>query len=225
MLKRIFDLTAAGAAIFVLSPLLIPVTIALRLTGEGEIFYRQERIGQHGKVFGILKFATMLKDSPNLVGGDITVGNDPRVLPFGRFLRKSKINELPQLFNIMLGDMSLIGPRPLTKRIAGLFDPRHWAAINHLRPGLSGIGSIVFRDEERLLDEADDRATVYAEVIVPYKAELERWYAQRQSLAMDIRLVLLTVLAVLQPTLNVSQYLRDLPAAPTALQALRARQA
>ena len=114
-MKRFFDIVLSGLAILCLSPLLIPVVIILKLTGEHYIFYTQERIGLGGKPFGLLKFATMLKNSPNMGAGDITTHNDPRVLPFGRILRKTKINELPQLFNIFLGDMSIIGPRPLTE--------------------------------------------------------------------------------------------------------------
>jgi lipopolysaccharide/colanic/teichoic acid biosynthesis glycosyltransferase len=220
-MKRLFDFLAAAAATLVLSPLLIPVILVLRFTGEGEVFYRQERIGRGGKPFGILKFATMLKNSPNLAGGDITVGNDPRVLPFGRFLRKSKINELPQLFNVLLGDMAIIGPRPLTRRIADMFPAGHWETVGTLRPGLSGIGSIVFRDEERLFSVAADREKAYAEVVAPYKSALERWYAANQSFALDIKLIWLTVLAVLKPELDVSSFINGLPQPPQELLALR----
>jgi len=224
-MKRLFDFLAAAVALIVLSPILVPVLLALRFSGEGEIFYRQERLGRGGRPFSILKFATMLKDSPNMSGGDITTGNDPRVLPFGRFLRKSKINELPQLFNVLLGDMSIIGPRPLTPRVAAMFTEAHWRTVAGLRPGLSGIGSIVFRDEERLFAVADDRQKVYAEVIAPYKAALERWYAEHQSFALDIKLILLTILAVLQPDMDVTRHLDDLPAPSPELTALRQRSA
>jgi lipopolysaccharide/colanic/teichoic acid biosynthesis glycosyltransferase len=221
MLKRLLDLFLSGAAVLALSPLLVPVMILLRLTGEGEVFFRQQRIGRGGQPFGILKFATMLKNSPNMSGGDITVGNDPRILPFGGFLRKTKINELPQLFNVLLGDMSLIGPRPLTPRVANMFPPEHWAQVGHLRPGLSGIGSIVFRDEEGLLSRANDRETVYREIIVPYKSALECWYAQRESVGLDIKLILFTLRAVLDKEFRVTRHLPDLPGEPPALAALR----
>lgn len=222
-MKRLFDVAASALAVAVLSPILVPVIFILRFTGEGEIFYRQERIGRGGKPFGILKFATMLKNSPNMTGGDITVGNDPRVLPFGRFLRKSKINELPQLFNVLLGDMSLIGPRPLTRRIVDMFPAGHWDAVAGLRPGLSGIGSIVFRDEERLLGASADRQKTYAEIIAPYKSALERWYAAHQSFALDLHLIVLTIAAILKPDLDASRYIRALPPPPAALTALRNR--
>jgi len=214
MIKRTFDFVVALLAVLLLSPLLLPVMVILRLTGEGEVFYLQERIGRGGKPFLIWKFATMLKDSPNLTGGDITVKRDPRVLPFGHFLRKTKINELPQLINIIKGDMSVIGPRPLTKRIAALFPAAYWQVLAAVRPGLSGIGSIVFRDEETLLSQAEDRQRVYSEVIVPYKMMLEEWYVAHQNLALDLKLIALTLLAVARPGMRVDRLFSDLPAPP-----------
>lgn len=150
-MKRFFDILLTSLAVLVLSPLLVPIMIILKLTGEHYIFYCQERVGKDRKPFGLMKFATMLKDSPNIGTGDITTRHDPRVLPFGRFLRKTKINELPQLFNILKGDMSIIGPRPLTPRNFAYYSPEIQQAIGELRPGLSGIGSVIFRDEERYL--------------------------------------------------------------------------
>jgi lipopolysaccharide/colanic/teichoic acid biosynthesis glycosyltransferase len=215
--KRLFDIAIAALALVMLSPVLVPVIIALLLTGEHEVFYRQERIGRGGKPFGILKFATMLKNSTALPGGDITVRGDPRILPLGGFLRKTKINELPQLINVLIGDMSLIGYRPLTPRVAAMFPDDHWRAIAHLRPGLSGIGSIVFRDEEQILDAASDREEVYREVIAPYKAQLERWYAAHASFGTDLKLIVLTIVAVLKPDFDISQALPGLPQAPRPL--------
>ena len=114
MLIRFLDLLMASLAILLLVPILFPVALVLKFTGEGEIFFRQFRVGRGGTHFTLYKFATMLKDSPNIGTGTITMTNDPRVLPFGRYLRKTKINELPQLLNVVFGDMSIIGPRPLT---------------------------------------------------------------------------------------------------------------
>lgn len=224
MLKRGLDLVLASLALLLLSPLLLPIAIALRLTGEGEVFYRQQRIGRGGKPFGVLKFATMLKNSPNLPGGDISSSRDPRILPLGHFLRSTKINEIPQLLNIVAGDMSIIGPRPLTPGIAAMFDASHWQALAHLRPGLSGIGSVVFRDEERLLEGHADRQAVYRATIVPHKAALERWYATHQSLGVDLRLIVLTMLAVVHPGVDAARWFDDLPPVPADLAALRARQ-
>ena len=223
MLKRIFDIVLSGIALLILSPLLVPIAIVLRFTGEGEVFYRQQRLGRDGKPFGILKFATMLKNSPNMTGGDISTRGDPRILPVGHFLRSTKINELPQLINIVIGDMSIIGPRPFTPGIAALFDADHSRAVAHLRPGLSGIGSIVFRDEEGLLAGIPDRMAVYRTAIVPYKAALERWYASHQSLGLDLKLIWLTVLAVLRPATRPDAWFHDLPAPPADLVALRDR--
>lgn len=217
MIKRLFDIVVSAVALLLLSPLLVPVVIVLLLTGEHEIFYRQQRIGRGGRPFGILKFATMLKNSAVLPGGDITVRGDPRVLPVGQFLRKTKINELPQLINVLLGDMSLIGYRPLTPRVAAMFPDEHWQAIAHLRPGLSGIGSIVFRDEEHILDAAADREAVYREVIAPYKAQLERWYAAHAGLWTDLKLIALTLAAIVKPDLDISRMLPGLPPLPQSL--------
>lgn len=221
MIKRLFDLILAILALVVLCPLLIPIALVLRFTGEGEVFYRQNRLGRDGKPFGILKFATMLKNSPSMAGGDISTRDDPRILPVGRFLRSTKINELPQLINIVVGDMSIIGPRPFTPRIAALFSADHWAAVGHLRPGLSGIGSIVFRDEEGLLANQTDRLAVYRSAIVPYKAALERWYVAHQSTWLDLKLILITVAAVVAKGIQPSHYFANLPPAPVELEVLR----
>ena len=111
MMERFFDVIFSGLALLVLSPLLVPIVLILMFSGEGEIFFFQERIGKDGKVFKLFKFATMLKDSPNIGTGTVTMKGDPRILPVGKFLRKTKINELPQLLNIFFGDMSVIGPQ------------------------------------------------------------------------------------------------------------------
>ena len=143
-MQRFFDLTLSSIAIILLSPLLIPVIFILKITGEGEIFYIQKRIGRNGNEFGLLKFATMLKNSPNIGAGEITIHNDPRVLPVGKFLRKTKLNELPQLFNIILGDMSLVGPRPMVPNTYANYPKEAQFILNKVRPGLTGIGSIFF---------------------------------------------------------------------------------
>jgi lipopolysaccharide/colanic/teichoic acid biosynthesis glycosyltransferase len=222
MIKRAFDILMSGLLILVLSPLLILVIVILAFTGEREIFYAQKRIGRYGQPFQILKFATMLKNSSVLPGGDITGANDPRVLPFGRILRKTKINELPQLFNVLIGDMSVIGYRPLTPRVASLFPQEYWEALSDERPGLSGIGSIVFRDEERLLAFGNGSEKTYSDLIVPHKMALELWYRQHQSFGTDFALLLLTVLVVTFPQMSAENWFSDLPAPPRHLLALRA---
>ena len=217
-MQRLFDILFSTLALLVLAPLLVPIAIALRLTGEGEVFFRQNRIGRGGREFGLLKFATMLKDSPNMGTGTVTLKNDPRVLPFGRFLRKSKINELPQLLNILKGDMSVIGPRPQTRRCFDAFPEQSRREIIKVRPGLSGIGSIVFRDEEELMADAADPDAFYDQVIMPHKGKLEEWYVQNQTLTNYFLLILVTVWVVLSPTSNLPQRLfSNLPEPPAEL--------
>ena len=212
-MKRFFDILLSGFAVLVLSPLLIPVIIILKLTGEHYIFYSQERIGKHGKPFGLLKFATMLKNSPNIGTGDITTQNDPRVLPFGKFLRKTKINELPQLFNILLGDMSIIGPRPLTARNFSYYSPEVQEGIGKMLPGLSGIGSAIFRDEESILAKSGmDYTECYKTRIAPYKGALEMWYLNHKNLWVDFQIIFLTAWVVLFPTSQLPyKCFKDLP--------------
>ena len=155
-IKRFFDIIASLLALVVLSPLLIPIAIGLKLTGEGYIWYFQERVGFKNKLFNIYKFATMLKDSPNMAGGLITTKRDPRLTPLGGFLRTTKINELPQLINILNGDMSVVGPRPVMQKSFAAYPPEVQKVIYNVKPGLTGIGSIIFRDEETLITEVRD---------------------------------------------------------------------
>ncbi|GHD05600.1 sugar transferase [Tianweitania populi] len=217
-MQRLLDILFSGIALIVLSPLLIPIVILLRLTGEGEIFFRQNRVGRGGKMFGLLKFATMLKNSPNLGTGTVTVRGDPRVLPVGRFLRKTKINELPQLINIFLGDMSIIGPRPQTQRCFDAFPKRSQDVIVAVRPGLSGIGSIVFRGEEEMMHAAKDPNRFYDQVIMPYKGTLEEWYVRHESVWLYLKLIVLTAWAVALPRSKaVWQAFPTLPSPPAEL--------
>lgn len=199
MVIRALDVLLASIALVVLFPLLLGVALVLRFTGEGEVFYRQARVGLGGRHFGLLKFATMLRDSPRIGAGEITVRNDPRVLPFGRFLRKSKLNELPQLWNIVVGDLSIVGPRPMVPNTYADYPAEAQAELNTVRPGLSGVGSLVFRDEERWLDAHEDPRAFYRSVIIPYKAQLEQWYVRNRSLSLYLTVILLTVVAVLVP--------------------------
>lgn len=217
-MQRFFDIVFSGLALLVLSPLLIPIVVLLRITGEGEIFFVQQRVGKDGKMFGLLKFATMLKNSPNMGTGTVTVKNDPRILPMGHFLRKTKINELPQLINILKGDMSVIGPRPQAPRCFNAFSDDVQGEIIKVRPGLSGIGSIIFRDEENLLHGAKDQVGYYDNVIAPYKGEVEKWYIRNQGLKNYFMLIFLTVWVVLFPNSRIVwSILRDLPAPPAEL--------
>jgi lipopolysaccharide/colanic/teichoic acid biosynthesis glycosyltransferase len=198
-MKRMFDVFVSGTMILLLLPLFIPLAITLRLTGEGKIFYRQTRIGKYQQSFSILKFATMLENSPSLGTGDITLRNDPRVLPVGRVLRKTKINELPQLWNVLVGEMSVVGPRPLTPNHFGHFSKTHKKQISAVTPGITGLSALVFRDEERVLSTKSDPALFYQSAIAPVKAALETYYAKKLSLGLDMVIILYTIHAVLFP--------------------------
>ncbi len=211
--KRIFDLVLSSIVIIVLSPLLIPIIIGLKLTGEGYIFYYQKRIGYRNRYFNIIKFATMLKDSPNMGTGLITLRNDPRVTPMGGFLRKTKINELPQVFNVLLGDMSIVGPRPLVDKTFNAYPEEIRNQVYNCRPGITGIGSVVFRDEEELMSKTTlPPHEFYQEVIAPYKGELELWYQQHRSFWVDLMIMFLTVWVVAFPKSQLMfSVFKDLP--------------
>ena len=214
--KRFCDFVVAFIALVLLSPFLVVIMIALWATGEHEVFYRQRRIGHGNGTFGIWKFATMLKDSPSLGTGSLTVRGDPRVTPVGRFLRATKLNELPQLINVLTGEMSFVGPRPQMKVDFDIYPDEVRAEIYSVPPGVTGIGSIVFRDEELLLSQpgVDPRA-FYEEKIAPYKGALELWYLAHRSLVTDARLVLLTAWVVLRPESTiVFRSFPDLPQRP-----------
>ena len=211
-IKRSSDILLSLTALIVLSPILIPVCIILLLTGEHEVFYFQERIGHGGKPFQVWKFATMIKNSPNIGTGTITTRNDPRVLPVGRFLRKTKINELPQLINILIGDMSIIGPRPMVEKGYFAYPEDVRECIDKLRPGLSGIGSVIFRDEEFYLSQAEDPIKFYHEKIHPVKGELEKWYFNNKSIYVDFMITFLTCWVILFPNSNlIYQVFKNLP--------------
>lgn len=161
----------------------------------------------------------MLKDSPNLPGGLFTEKDDPRILPMGRFLRKTKINELPQLINILFGQMSVIGYRPIVPSQFALYTPEVKKKLKKIRPGLSGIGSIVFRNEEELLQKVEDKESFRNNVIGPYKGELECWYAEHRSLSLYFSLIMLTVEAVLHPDSRKWQTtFKDIPKPPAELE-------
>ena len=213
ILKRISDIILSSIAIILLSPILILIIIILKLTGEGEIFYLQERVGYKTKSFMIYKFATMVKNSPNIGNGDVTLRNDPRVTKVGKFLRESKLNELPQLFNIFMGDISVIGPRPLMRAGFNRYSLNFQNSVYNVKPGLTGIGSIVFRDEERILTESElTPHECYKEIILPYKGELEIWYQTNCSLFLDLQLIFMTAWVILVPNSKLyEKWFKDLP--------------
>ena len=216
LLKRTFDILTSGIAIVILSPLLIPVIIGLKLTGEGYILYKQERVGYKNKKFLIWKFATMLKDSANMAGGIMTTKKDPRITPMGGFLRKSKINELPQLFNIFFGHMSVVGPRPVMKVSFEAYPEEVKKVIYNVKPGLTGIGSIIFRDEEELITDVKNNGgdlwKFYKGEIYPFKGELEMWYQSNCSFLLDLQLIFMTAWVILVPTSKLyEKWFKDLP--------------
>ena len=220
MIKRLIDLFFSTVAIIVLSPLFLAVSIILKFSGEGEVFYLQERLGFQNKKFKIIKFVTMLKNSPNIGTGSLTLRNDPRVLPFGKFLRKSKINELPQIFNVLLGNMSIVGPRPQMQVDFDKFPADIRDEIYKCQPGITGIGSIIFRDEEKWIsDHRGDKHIFYKEKIAPYKAEVEIWYNQNQSIFIDFKLIFLTAWVIFFPSSNIVENIfKSLPKKPSHLQ-------
>ncbi len=211
--KRFFDIMLSLATLVVLSPFLIPIIIGLKLTGEGEILYFQKRIGYKRRYFDIWKFATMQKNSPNIGTGSITLRNDPRVTPMGDFLRKTKINELPQIINVLKGDLSIVGPRPLVDKTFNAYTENVQNIIYNNKPGITGIGSIVFRDEEKLISESKlEPHEFYQKVIAPYKGEIEIWYQNNFSFSTDFKIIFLTAWVILFPKSNLLySFFKDLP--------------
>jgi len=203
-MQRFLDILLSIAALLILTPFLLPVMIILKFTGEGEVFYIQQRSGLEGNEFGLLKFATMLKNSPNIGTGELTVRADPRVLPFGKFLRKTKLNELPQLWNIFIGDMSVVGPRPMVPNTYANYPETAREKLNTIRPGLTGIGSIIFRDEERYLADHQQPMEFYREHIIPYKSNLEIWFVDNNSLWLYIKAIFVTAWVVIFPASKIA---------------------
>ena len=217
-MKRSLDVVLSFLALVVLAPFLLPVVVILRCTGEGEVFYIQERAGRGGNSFGLYKFATMLKNSPNIGAGEITLREDPRVLPFGQVLRKTKLNELPQLWNIFIGDMSVVGPRPMVLNTYAHYPEEARQKLNTIRPGLTGIGSIVFRDEERYLADRDEPMEFYREHIIPYKSDLELWFVENNTLWLYSKIIFVTAWVVVFPSSTIVDKAFDgIPSLPDSL--------
>ncbi len=225
--KRLLDIIVSLITLLLLLPLFIPIVIALRLTGEGEIFYLQNRVGYKNKMFKIWKFATMLKNSPNMLTGSLTLRNDPRVTPMGGFLRKTKINELPQVINVLIGNMTLVGPRPQMMVDFEAYPEAIQQVIYDVKPGITGIGSIVFRDEEQLLSASKlPPKDFYQHHIAPYKGELELWYQKNASIATDLLIIFLTAWQIVFPDSDLMfKLFKDLPERPLELTPDGAKQA
>jgi lipopolysaccharide/colanic/teichoic acid biosynthesis glycosyltransferase len=214
-MPRIIDVLLSILTLLLLLPLFIPIVVILLLTGEHKVFYSQTRVGYKNQNFKILKFATMLSNSANMGSGSLTLKNDPRVLPFGSFLRKTKINELPQILNIIIGDLSIVGPRPQMQVDFEKYSVEVQKKIYDVRPGLTGIGSIVFRDEESLISlaaENENPHDFYKRVIAPYKGELEVWYHSHRSVFLDSQLIFMTAWAIVAPETRLyEKWFKDLP--------------
>ena len=189
-MKRVFDAVAAALGILLLSPLLVLAAAAVRLTSAGPVFFRQQRVGRRFEPFWIYKFRTMVEDAPQR-GREITAGRDPRITAVGRFLRKTKIDEFPQLFNVLKGDMSLVGPRPEVPRYVEMFR-NDYEVILQVRPGVTDLASLKYRDEAALLGRAEDPEEEYVQKILPEKILLAKQYVARSSLLFDLGIIFQT---------------------------------
>lgn len=200
-MMRLLDFLLALVAILILLPFMAPIIALLRVTGDGEVLYYQKRKGKYGKDFFLIKLSTMNKDSVNNGMGSITVRDDPRIKFMGYTLRRWKLNELPQLVNILLGDLSFVGPRPLIEGTTGYnsYSDDLKSKIFSNRPGLTGIGSIVFRDEEAILSSVDNPHDFYVRELAPYKADLELWYFENKSLKVDFGIIICTAISIIFP--------------------------
>ena len=190
-MKRMFDIVVAAAALVVLFPLLVLSALLIKLDSPGPIFFKQERIGRNFRPFWIYKFRTMAQDAPAR-GGLVTIGEDARVTRVGRLLRKSKIDEIPQLTNILRGDMALVGPRPEVRQYVELFR-RDYEEILQVRPGLTDLASLKYRDEAALLGKAANPEDEYMRHVLPDKIRLAKDYLRRSSFLFDLGLILKTL--------------------------------
>ncbi len=214
-MQRFLDIFFSLLAFFFLLPIFLITFVALRFSGEGEVFYIQERVGFNRKIFKLFKFATMLKNSPNTLTGTVTLNDDPRILPLGRFLRKTKINELPQLVNILLGDMSIIGPRPMTPEVFSFYPLNAQKKISLAKPGLSGIGSIIFHREDIFMKMRKNDINFYKNILTPYKGLIEEWYVDHKGLKVYLLAIVLTLwVLIFKSSVLVWKIFKDLPAPP-----------
>lgn len=192
MLKRGFDILASGAGLIILSPLLLGIAIAVRAGSPGPALYRAQRVGRYGREFTLYKFRSMVAGADQQ-GPGITASGDSRITGAGRFLRRTKLDELPQLLNVLRGDMSLVGPRPEDPRYVALYTPEQRRILEH-RPGITSAASLTFRNEEQMLS-GEGWERVYVEQVMPAKLAIDLEYARQANLARDIALILRTVLA------------------------------
>lgn len=195
MIKRLFDWWVASIGLLVLGPSLLLLAIAIKLDSPGPVFYRQERVGRWGRPFRIHKFRTMHHD-PQGQGAQITVGDDPRITRLGHILRRSKLDELPQLIDVWLGRMSLVGPRPEVPRYVAHYPPALRDKVLSVRPGITDLASIEYRDESNVLARAADPEHAYLHEVLPHKLALSARYVDEASWWTDVRLILRTLAAI-----------------------------
>lgn len=196
VLKRIFDIVVSFIGLFILLPIFLVIAIVIKLNSKGPVFFRQVRVGKGGKEFRIFKFRTMVVDAEKK-GMQITVDGDNRITKPGKFLRKSKMDELPQLINVLIGDMSFVGPRPEVPKYVEMYD-KNQRSILKIRPGITDIASIEYRDENFLLAKSVDPEQTYIRDIMPKKIELNVIYIKKLSVIRDIKLIFKTICAILE---------------------------
>lgn len=194
-MKRLFDILASSLALLLLAPLAVVIAALVKIDSPGPAFFRQVRIGRHGHPFRLLKFRSM-EETEGAENGRFDAGSSMRVTRFGRILRKSKLDEIPQLLNILKGDMSLVGPRPEVRKWTEVY-PERWRTVLEVRPGLTDRASIEFIDEERLLAESEDPEETYRSVILPQKLDAAEEYVRSRTMAGDLKVIGATALAVL----------------------------
>jgi lipopolysaccharide/colanic/teichoic acid biosynthesis glycosyltransferase len=194
-LRRAFDTLCATAGLVVLSPLFVSIGLAIKMEDGGPVFYSHTRIGRNFCLFGLLKFRTMVPNADR-IGGPLTVGGDARVTRVGRFLRKHKLDELPQLLNVLRGDISLVGARPESERFVAMFRAQYVPILLH-RPGITDPAALAFRDEEFLL-QGDDTERLYTEHILPRKLELSTRYLEQRTFVSDLRIILHTLFRIVR---------------------------
>jgi len=220
--KRLMDISVSLIILIILFPFFLIIGILLKFSGEGEIFYSQKRVGYNNMPFNILKFATMLKDSPNMGSKTLTVRDDPRITKIGKYLRLTKVNELPQIINVLKGDMSFVGPRPLLNTSVLKYSKEVQDIIYKNKPGITGLGSVVFRDEEKLVSEVLKHGGVpmdyYQKHIYPYKGALENYYYHNISFLTDFKILFATAWQLVFKQSNlIYKFFPKLPSKPESL--------
>lgn len=195
-LKRLFDIAASAIGLLLLAPVLLGIAIWIKRDSPGPVFFRQERIGRHGQPFRIYKFRSMRQDNAGL---QITVGEDARITRSGRFIRAYKLDELPQLINVLLGDMSIVGPRPEVPRYVALYPAEVRAEVLSVRPGITDLASVQYRSESMLLAQSSNPEQTYVDTILPAKLALCRQYVRERSFWLDLRIIGMTLGILLKP--------------------------